>query len=191
MKTLKEDNPVSEKFAEKYSEWIVKKFFVSQGKLLDLGCGSGVFTKAFKKLGFEVQSCDKTSNNGCDVVNLENDKLPYSDNYFDYVFCRHVIDHLNNANNMMKEAYRVLKDGGIVWFEANNWEDCSKTFYCVEGHKHPYTKKSLEILLRKSKFRNVKVFYFRPVPYIWRFTTKAFDFVFPTGFVFITGIGEK
>ena len=40
------------------------------------------------------------------------EKLPFKDNYFDYYTISFGIRNINNINNALKEAYRVLKPGG-------------------------------------------------------------------------------
>ncbi len=38
--------------------------------------------------------------------------LPYLNNYFDWIICNHVLEHVPNDLNAMKEIYRVLKFNG-------------------------------------------------------------------------------
>ncbi len=38
--------------------------------------------------------------------------IPLEDNQFDVVFCNHVLEHVDDANQCMKELYRVMKPGG-------------------------------------------------------------------------------
>jgi ubiquinone/menaquinone biosynthesis C-methylase UbiE len=38
--------------------------------------------------------------------------LRFSDNYFDYILCIHVLEHVVNDNKGMAELFRVLKPGG-------------------------------------------------------------------------------
>ena len=46
--------------------------------------------------------------------------LPFRDNYFDFVFCRDVLHHVENKTKMLQEMIRVLKPGGsFVILEAN------------------------------------------------------------------------
>ena len=40
------------------------------------------------------------------------EKLPFKNNYFDYYTISFVIRNINNINNALKEAYRILKPGG-------------------------------------------------------------------------------
>ena len=43
-------------------------------------------------------------------MNIEN--IQFGDNYFDVVFCNHVLEHVDDDIKAMRELYRVLKPGG-------------------------------------------------------------------------------
>lgn len=46
--------------------------------------------------------------------------LPYENETFDVVVCSQVYEHVLDSKVMMREIYRVLKTGGIVYFAAGN-----------------------------------------------------------------------
>ena len=45
-----------------------------------------------------------------DITNIE-----FNDNYFDYIFCFHVLEHIPDDKKAIKELYRVLKPGGTAY----------------------------------------------------------------------------
>lgn len=50
-------------------------------------------------------------------ISISNDKgedLKFNDNYFDLVICINVLDHVQNAENVLKEMVRVSKRGGVI-----------------------------------------------------------------------------
>lgn len=51
----------------------------------------------------------------CDV---DREKIPFEDNFFDIVVASHVIEHLHNPLNMISEALRVCKPNGLIYIEA-------------------------------------------------------------------------
>src|SRR2546427_7827283 len=73
------------------------------GRVLDAGCGQGVIAKTLFRDGFESHACDIDKERflpcpeGIDfqLVDL-NGKLPYPDDYFDYICCTEVIEHVDN-----------------------------------------------------------------------------------------------
>lgn len=46
----------------------------------------------------------------CDLT----DKLPYDDNTFDIVVCEQVLEHIQDAESVLKELVRVLNPGGLL-----------------------------------------------------------------------------
>lgn len=49
-----------------------------------------------------------------DVIALDITELNYKDNYFDVIICNHVLEHIPNDFQAMKELYRVLKPNGFA-----------------------------------------------------------------------------
>lgn len=47
-------------------------------------------------------------------------KLPYKDNFFDFIICSEVIEHVQNPDAVVSEFKRVLKKGGIVLVTTPN-----------------------------------------------------------------------
>ncbi|MGO8765422.1 MAG: class I SAM-dependent methyltransferase [Limisphaerales bacterium] len=92
------------------------------GKLLDVGCGSGIFLHQMYKLGWSATGLDfdpKAIENarlkyGTDLTVMHTD-LPgakFPDNSFDAVTMNHVIEHVSDPIGLLGEARRVLKTGG-------------------------------------------------------------------------------
>lgn len=43
--------------------------------------------------------------------------LPFEDNSFDFIFCNHVLEHIEDDSKAMSELYRVMKSGGTGIFQ--------------------------------------------------------------------------
>ncbi len=148
-----------------YKEWafyideIIKKF--SSGKrVLDLACGTGNISIKLSKKDYEVFGLDLSIEmlkvaKGKKLTNLVNasfDKLPFKNESFDVIFC--AFDSLNNVESLedleqiFREAYRVLKKGGLFTFDLN-------TIHIFRTYWHNYIKvdeaENLYIIWR-SKF---------------------------------------
>ena len=51
-------------------------------------------------------------------VQMDVHDIPFADNSFDVVICNHVLEHVNDANKVMKEFYRVMKIDGWGIFQV-------------------------------------------------------------------------
>ncbi len=73
-------------------------------------------------------------------------KIPYEDNYFDYILCNHVLEHIPNDQAAMIELYRIMKSGGLGIFQVPidynldfTYEDVS--IITEEGRKKAFGQK--------------------------------------------------
>jgi len=99
--------------------------------LLEVGSGTGIFTKEFCKNGFSVTGIDISKelldkarerysnykNLKLEVADVED--MKFSDESFDAVCGICVLHHLDIVPSL-KEIYRVLKKGGVVLFSEPN-----------------------------------------------------------------------
>lgn len=86
---------------------------------LDIGSGEGSLIRLLReKFQIISSACDYTSglmrlsDVKVDIVNLNQEKLPYSSEQYDIVTCTEVVEHLEHYIEAIKEAYRVLNNGG-------------------------------------------------------------------------------
>ena len=147
--------------------------FPEDSKILDIGCGNGDFTLELLRMGFDAYGIDLAN---CDslkdkhrIVDLQIDKYPFSDNYFDVVFSKSVVEHMREPDYLVDEAYRVLKPGGVFICLTPSWKHCYKEqFYLDHTHCTPFTRYSLETLCRLSNFE-ARCDYFYQLPILWKF----------------------
>jgi ubiquinone/menaquinone biosynthesis C-methylase UbiE len=112
-----------------------------EGKILDLGCNDGVWTlKIAKKVktsavyGIEIldEQIKEAANQGINVKKADlNSKLPFPDNFFNFIHANQVIEHLYNTDCFIGEIKRVLKPNGycIVCTEnLSSWHNIFALF---------------------------------------------------------------
>ena len=99
-----------------------KKYLPLKGKILDVGCGDGIFAwSVFKRqkidLGVDVDNSlwkeAKNRKNYLKVVNYDGKKLPVKSETFDTVICNCVLEHVIKPEKLVAEMMRVTKVGGI------------------------------------------------------------------------------
>jgi len=81
-------------------------------KILNIGCGTETYGTHFVDLypsRPEVMKC-----------NVDEEKLPFPNNYFDEVYSRNLLEHLKNPGFAIKEMKRVLKKGGKLILITDN-----------------------------------------------------------------------
>lgn len=162
------DKPFGE-YPLQLAGYLVDRFDLKKGmKILDNGCGRGEFMHAFSQHGLEAYGADVSD--FCKesvIVDLNNEKLPFEDNYFDVVFSKSVIEHIDNTEHYMQEMQRVLKPGGLLILLVPDWETQYKIFYYDPTHVHPYTVVSVEKLFGMMGFCDINVEKFVQLPSVW------------------------
>jgi ubiquinone/menaquinone biosynthesis C-methylase UbiE len=154
-------------YREYPSEYQIQKYwsiFIKHNcnKILDAGCGIGWFGK-FKPSQVELHGIDcnpeevKTASEYEIAVIGDIRSLPYKDEYFDGIFCHHVLEHLEDPERAVNEFFRVLKKGSIVIAEVpSKWDPNASR---DPTHKQFFTKESLSDLFEKSKFKILSAHY--------------------------------
>jgi ubiquinone/menaquinone biosynthesis C-methylase UbiE len=126
----------------------------AKGKLLDIGCGNKPYESWFEGKIEKYIGCDvvQSSSNKVDVLCLAN-KIPLEDNHFGTVFSTQTIEHIEDYQGMIEEAYRVLKKDGCFIL--------SGPFYW-HLHEEPYdfyrfSKHGFKYILEKAGFEMLDV----------------------------------
>jgi ubiquinone/menaquinone biosynthesis C-methylase UbiE len=96
-------------------------------RILDAGCGIGMFVRFYARKGFEVHAIDLSSKAveivqkslkafdlHATVCEASVEDIPYPDDYFDYIVSNGVIHSTPNTEKAVEEFYRVLKPGGVA-----------------------------------------------------------------------------
>ena len=97
-------------------------------KILDFGCGTGIYAKILTKKRAKVKGFDisremikiaKQENPNLDLRVSSGNKIPF-DEKFDIVLASLVVHYIKDWNRMFKQIKRVLKKNGIFVFSTGN-----------------------------------------------------------------------
>ncbi len=104
-----------------------------QGSYLDIGCSEGIASMVLSKHFSETVNTDiekwairsgkQNCKNNCINANfIASDalKLPFVDSSFDVITSFSLIEHLNNQNELLHEANRLLRENGIFIMQVPN-----------------------------------------------------------------------
>jgi len=102
-------------------------------KILDIGCGGGYLAEEFAKAGFSVTGLDPVHKSletalahagqaTLDIRYLQGvgETLPFAAASFDAVFCCDVLEHVSDYRLVTAEIARILRSGGLFFFETIN-----------------------------------------------------------------------
>ena len=109
---------------------MLTKFIPAGSTVLELGCGTGYFTKEIIKTGAKVTAIDISPDllaiarkevGAPNVVFMEENayRMTFPNNHFDYIIDSSVLHHLDILK-ALSEMFRVLKPGGRIAFTEPN-----------------------------------------------------------------------
>jgi len=169
-KNGKRFNPVLEKIIHLLTVRKRKRIerYTDHGRILDIGCGRGLFLHIMQEDGWDVTGQEFSEKSasyasdiyGIDVKTGELKDCEYESESFDVVNINHVLEHLENPDEVIAECYRILKKGGLLvtavpnidslqaFFGKRDWFQLDLPF-----HLYHFSSKSLFDLLEKKSFK--------------------------------------
>lgn len=63
-----------------------------------------------------------------EIYKVDITNIPFDDNYFDFILCSHVLEHISDDNKAMSELYRVMSKNGSGIFQVPIDHSRLKTF---------------------------------------------------------------
>lgn len=127
-------------------------------KVLEFGCGSGLFVGELADAGFESFGVDISEDavkfgelQGVrNLAVIEGHRINFPDNTFDVVLSLDVIEHLENEEWALREVERVLKPGGLVVIMAPAYQFLWGVQDEAAHHYRRYTMRGLVKTVRSS-----------------------------------------
>lgn len=140
--------------------------YKKQGSILDIGCATGEFLHYFKNQGWVTIGIEPAEQprkfaieNYSLEVKPEETIGKLNPGSFDVITMWHVLEHVPDLNQRMKEIHRLLKDDGLLTIALPNylsWDaNHYKGFwagYDIPRHLYHFTPNTISKLLKKFNF---------------------------------------
>jgi len=162
-------------------------------RILDVGCGVGMYVRKFRHFSDEVYGIDvafdRVREGAKELPNLmlaAGEHLPFPNGFFDVVVLNEVIEHVSDDRATMVELARVLRTGGHAVFYAPNRFYPFETHGVFLGRRYVFGNipgvNYLPLLLRNRLVPHARVYMtrdFRRITYGLPFRTVIHTYVFP------------
>ena len=159
--TIKRINEVLDEFEQ----------FRKINKMLDVGCGPGLFLIEAKKRGWEVYGTEYTDKQveylkakGITTFKGKLNDKSFGDEKFDVIISSEVIEHINNPIEEITNFYRLLRIGGLLYITTPNFNCIERLllkgdYNIIEYPEHLcyYTPKTIDFLLSNNGFKKIKI----------------------------------
>ena len=137
------------------------------GTHLDIGCGTGEFLNTCKLAGFTTRGIEPSelarkqaiNNHGLNISS-NTDLSQYTDKEFDSISMWHVLEHVTDLKETVKQFDRLLKRDGKIIIAVPNHKSWDAKFYKefwaawdVPIHLWHFSKKTIEQLFKTSNFK--------------------------------------
>lgn len=154
-----------------------------RGRLLDVGCGTGIFLNIARKRGWEVSGIDVSDyaaqiakeRFGIQVDLRPLTEIKFPSEYFDVITLWDSIEHFSHPSLYLREINRILKRDGILVLNTPNENSLSRTiarllYYVSFGlfkyparrlyhkyHNYYFSEKTIKDLLTDSGYTIIQM----------------------------------
>jgi SAM-dependent methyltransferase len=143
---------------------IIRKQAKAGAKLLDVGCGTGLFCEILQQAGYKAFGADPWADRfGLDETwfrTASTDQLPWSNEEFDIACALDVLEHVDDEQ-ALSEIFRVVRPSGtlVVCVPAHGWLWSERDV--LAGHRRRYDRGALRDLLYGAGFATERIFGFQ------------------------------
>ncbi len=155
---------------------IEKSTGITNGKVLDIGCGTGSFLNSMHQAGWKITGLEPDENavkkaKNLYGLNLQSPeilfKLPHSG--FDVITMWHVLEHVHELNEYLEQLRLLIKPGGLIFIAVPNYTSYDQSVYKqywaaydVPRHLYHFSPDAMINLLLEH---NLKLKSFKPMLY--------------------------
>ncbi|MSR77796.1 MAG: class I SAM-dependent methyltransferase [Candidatus Omnitrophica bacterium] len=117
---------------------------LQKSQVLDVGCSRNKVSGA---IGIDIDP-----NSQADIIHdLNQYPYPIESNSFETIMAQHIIEHVNDPVQFMKELYRILKPGGKITFETPHFS--SRVAYSEPQHKFFFSYFMFSTILQQIPYK--------------------------------------
>jgi len=140
----------------------------SKGNLLDIGAGTGDFLVVAKENGWNTIGIEP-SQKAKEIaerkgVELKSNLLDFADDSFDVITMWHVLEHVPNLEDQIKELKRLVKPDGAIIIAVPNFKSFDAKYYKefwaaydVPRHLWHFSKTAIEKLFAQENLELEKI----------------------------------
>jgi SAM-dependent methyltransferase len=166
---------------------VIVSCFDRPGRLLDVGCATGVFLHGMRRRGWETYGVDISSKAteyakerfGLDVFTGTVAEAAFANNFFDVVTLWDVLEHVYDPRGTLLEISRILRPGGLLVLSLPSLESFEASLFGsnwigwdMPRHLHLFPQPVLDRLLAETGFRPQEVSFFTGRYYVFVLSTQ-------------------
>jgi 2-polyprenyl-3-methyl-5-hydroxy-6-metoxy-1,4-benzoquinol methylase len=152
---------------------ILNDLYPSRGKLLEIGSYLGIFLDRIRAAGWDVTGLEpfhsvaelSRKKYGLNVVEALLPEAKFPAGAFDAIIMLHVIEHLPNPAEYIREIRRIVRPGGAFVVETPRFDSLmfkvlgrrERSLSNCDGHIYFFTVQTLRELLERNGFEVVRV----------------------------------
>jgi len=148
---------------------LINKFVPQKGNMLDYGCGTGHFLEACQKNGWQIAGFEPNEIARQQAATLTGtiieaiDITKFAPESFEMITLWHVLEHIHQLNETVKNILSLLKPQGYILIAVPNADslDAQKykenwAAYDVPRHLYHFTQSTMKRFLKKHKLNLVQ-----------------------------------
>lgn len=150
-----------------FSQYNYLKSDIDGKKLLEIGSGEGYLLEMFEKHGYDVFGIEPSKDNlkiiksklqtgTCETGFVED--ISKINKQYDVIVMSHVLEHVVNCRQVLKDVKSLLKNNGVFFIEVPNCQHKETLEHSIftQPHLHHFTKSNLELLLKDLNFKIIR-----------------------------------
>lgn len=162
------------KLVERLSMRDIGKYVNTDSRVLDVGCGIGLFLSKLNSMGlnniegidFSEVAVKSVQSKGIGCCRGTFIDIQKEERYYDVIVMNNYLEHTLNPLEELKKARVLLKDAGVLLGELPNFDSCDRLLFGrywggnhVPRHTFQFNADNLTNLLKRAGFSKIEVRY--------------------------------